>query len=70
MSETAEQLRVTEAAVEAVLAAHPDKVAACQAGEGAAIGFLLGQVMKMTGGMANAVTVNVLLRHHLYFDQS
>lgn len=70
MSDIHTESSLTRAAVEAVLDAHPAKVAAYRAGEQASFGFLLGQVMKMTGGLANAVTVNAMLRDRLEQDGS
>ena len=45
------------AAVDAALAANPSAVADYRAGKAQAIGFLVGQVMKATGGQANAAAV-------------
>jgi aspartyl-tRNA(Asn)/glutamyl-tRNA(Gln) amidotransferase subunit B len=53
------------AAVEQVLAANPAAVADYRAGTGAAIGFLVGQVMKATRGQANAAMVQTALRERL-----
>jgi aspartyl-tRNA(Asn)/glutamyl-tRNA(Gln) amidotransferase subunit B len=53
-----------EAAVEAVIAANPDKVAAVQA-KPAMLGWFVGQVMKSTGGKANPQAVNELLKKKL-----
>ena len=53
-----------EAAVDAVLAANPDK--AQQAiDKPTMLGWFVGQVMKTTGGKANPQTVNGLLRKKL-----
>jgi aspartyl-tRNA(Asn)/glutamyl-tRNA(Gln) amidotransferase subunit B len=53
-----------EAAVDAVIAANPDKVA--QAGaKPQAVGWFVGQVMKATGGKANPQAVNDLLKRKL-----
>jgi len=49
------------AAIEQVLAAHPDKVAELRAGKDKLFGFFVGQVMKATGGKANPPLVNKLL---------
>jgi aspartyl-tRNA(Asn)/glutamyl-tRNA(Gln) amidotransferase subunit B len=49
-------------AIEGVLAANGDAVAQIRAGKSATFGFLVGQVMKATGGKANARRVNELLR--------
>lgn len=53
-----------EAAVDAVLAANPDKVEAAKAKPQLA-GWFVGQVMKATGGKANPATVNALLKSKL-----
>jgi aspartyl-tRNA(Asn)/glutamyl-tRNA(Gln) amidotransferase subunit B len=53
-----------EAAVDAVIAAHPDKVAEAKAKPKLA-GWLVGQVMKSTGGKANPQSVNAILRARL-----
>jgi len=53
------------AVVDEVLAAHPKVVADLQAGKKAALGFLVGQVMKSTGGRANPAVVNALLGEKL-----
>jgi aspartyl-tRNA(Asn)/glutamyl-tRNA(Gln) amidotransferase subunit B len=52
-------------AVEQVLAANPAAVADYRAGTTAAIGFLVGQVMKATRGQANAAMVQAALRERL-----
>jgi aspartyl-tRNA(Asn)/glutamyl-tRNA(Gln) amidotransferase subunit B len=49
------------AAIEQVLAAHPDKVADFRAGKDKLLGFFVGQVMKATEGKANPPLVNRLL---------
>ena len=54
-----------EAAVEAALADHADKVAEYRAGKTKLLGFFVGQVMKATGGKANPKLVNELLRAKL-----
>ena len=46
-----------DAAVDSVLAANPAAVADFRAGKAQAVGFLIGQVMKATGGQANAALV-------------
>ena len=51
-----------EAAVEQVLSANPDQVEQLRAGKDKVLGFLVGQVMKATGGKANPAQVNALLR--------
>ena len=53
------------AAIEQVLAANPAAVADYRAGKGAAVGFLVGQVMKATRGQANAAMVQTTLRERL-----
>jgi aspartyl-tRNA(Asn)/glutamyl-tRNA(Gln) amidotransferase subunit B len=50
------------ALVEAVVAAHPDAVAQARAGKAATFGFLVGQVMKASGGKANPKVVGDLIR--------
>jgi len=51
--------------VEAVLAANPGQVEAYRGGKDGLLGFFVGQVMKETGGKANAKVVNELLREKL-----
>lgn len=51
--------------VRAILAAHPDAVAQIRLGKTGTLGFLVGQVMKATGGTANPRLVNELLRREL-----
>jgi aspartyl-tRNA(Asn)/glutamyl-tRNA(Gln) amidotransferase subunit B len=53
------------AAIDAVLEANPAAVADYRAGTTAAIGFLVGQVMKATRGQANAAMVQAALRERL-----
>lgn len=53
-----------EKAVEAVIAANPDKVAAAQA-KPQLVGWFVGQVMKTTGGKANPAAVNAILKTRL-----
>ena len=50
------------AAVDDVLAAHPDEVARIRGGEGRLVGFLVGKVMKATGGKADPKAVDALIR--------
>jgi aspartyl-tRNA(Asn)/glutamyl-tRNA(Gln) amidotransferase subunit B len=50
------------AAVDAVVAAHPDGLAKIAAGDGKVIGFLVGQVMQATGGKADPRRVSELIR--------
>ena len=54
-----------EAFVDAVLEANPKVVADFRAGKGAAIGFLVGQVMKQSKGKASPQMVQELLRKKL-----
>ncbi len=53
-----------EAAVDAIIAANPDKVAQAQA-KPTMLGWFVGQVMKQTGGKANPQSVNDLLKRKL-----
>jgi aspartyl-tRNA(Asn)/glutamyl-tRNA(Gln) amidotransferase subunit B len=53
-----------EAAIDALIAANPDKVSAVKE-KPQAIGWFVGQVMKETGGKANPATVNELLKSKL-----
>ncbi|HEY5048737.1 MAG TPA: Asp-tRNA(Asn)/Glu-tRNA(Gln) amidotransferase subunit GatB [Rhizomicrobium sp.] len=53
-----------EAAIEAVIAAHPDKVEEVRK-KPKLVGWFVGQVMKQTGGKANPQAVNGLLRSRL-----
>ncbi len=53
-----------EKAIDAVIAANPDKVAQAQA-KPTMIGWFVGQVMKETGGKANPQAVNDLLKSKL-----
>jgi aspartyl-tRNA(Asn)/glutamyl-tRNA(Gln) amidotransferase subunit B len=53
-----------ETAVDAVIAANPDKVAQVQA-KPAMLGWFVGQVMKSTGGKANPAAVNEVLKKKL-----
>jgi len=48
-------------AVDEAIAANPDVVDKIKAGKVAAVGALVGQVMKATRGQANAATVNQLI---------
>jgi aspartyl-tRNA(Asn)/glutamyl-tRNA(Gln) amidotransferase subunit B len=61
ISETGELASV----VDAVVSAHPDAVESYRAGEHKAIGFLVGQVMRETGGRADPKAVNDMLREAL-----
>jgi aspartyl-tRNA(Asn)/glutamyl-tRNA(Gln) amidotransferase subunit B len=53
-----------EKAIDAVIAANPDKVAQAQA-KPTMIGWFVGMVMKETGGKANPQAVNDLLKAKL-----
>jgi aspartyl-tRNA(Asn)/glutamyl-tRNA(Gln) amidotransferase subunit B len=53
------------AIVSGVLAAHADAVAQYRGGKAASLGFLVGQVMKATGGKASPRLVNELLRREI-----
>ncbi|MCM1535171.1 MAG: Asp-tRNA(Asn)/Glu-tRNA(Gln) amidotransferase subunit GatB [Clostridium sp.] len=52
-------------AVEEVIASHPESVADYRNGKERAIGFLVGQTMKLMKGKANPASVNLLLRELL-----
>jgi len=54
-----------EAIVEKVLAANPSVAADVRGGKDKAMGFLVGQVMRETGGKANPKIVNDLIRKRL-----
>ena len=54
-----------EKTVEEVLNQCPSQVAQYQAGQTKVLGFLVGQVMKMTEGKANPQKVNDILKRHL-----
>jgi aspartyl-tRNA(Asn)/glutamyl-tRNA(Gln) amidotransferase subunit B len=51
--------------VRSVIAAHADAAAQFRAGKQATFGFLVGQVMKQSGGRANPKLVNELIRREL-----
>src|SRR5262245_50194654 len=53
-----------ETAIDTIIAANPDKVAAAKA-KPAMLGWFVGQVMKATGGKANPQAVNALLKEKL-----
>ena len=53
---------VIEAAVDEVLAAHPDAVDGIRGGDMKPIGFLVGQVMRATGGKADPKQVQQIIR--------
>ena len=51
-----------EVAVREVLEHNPDQIAQLRAGKDKVLGFLVGQVMKRTGGKANPALVNQLIK--------
>jgi aspartyl-tRNA(Asn)/glutamyl-tRNA(Gln) amidotransferase subunit B len=51
--------------VDKIVADHPGPAAEVRAGKNAAMGFLMGQIMKATGGRANPETATRLLRRRL-----
>jgi aspartyl-tRNA(Asn)/glutamyl-tRNA(Gln) amidotransferase subunit B len=51
--------------VDTVVAQHPDAAAEIRAGREKVMGFLVGQIMRATGGRANPETVGRLLRERL-----
>ncbi|MSP41763.1 MAG: Asp-tRNA(Asn)/Glu-tRNA(Gln) amidotransferase subunit GatB [Alphaproteobacteria bacterium] len=51
-----------DAAIDAVMAANPDKVAEVKGGKDRLLGWFVGQVMKSTGGKANPQMLNDALR--------
>ncbi len=53
------------AAIDAVLAGEPDKIAEYRAGKEKLLAFFVGQVMKATQGKANPALVNQLLKKKL-----
>ena len=54
-----------DAAVEAILAANPDKVADYKAGKEKMFGFFVGQIMKSLAGKGNPALVNAALKQRL-----
>ncbi len=54
-----------EAAIDAVIAANPDKVAEYRSGKDKLFGFFMGQVMKATQGKANPAVVTEILKPKL-----
>jgi aspartyl-tRNA(Asn)/glutamyl-tRNA(Gln) amidotransferase subunit B len=54
-----------EEAVDGVLAANPDALESYRGGEQKVVGFLVGQVMRATGGKADPKLVNEILRSKL-----
>ncbi len=53
---------VLEGEVDAVLAAHPDEIARIREGDMKPVGYLVGQVMRATGGKADPKVVSQLVR--------
>ncbi len=53
---------VIEAEVDAVIAQHEDAVASIRAGDTKPIGFLVGQVMRATGGKADPKQVSAMIK--------
>jgi len=51
--------------IDRVIAENPDVVSEIRAGKEKAMGFLVGQVMKLTRGKANPAKVNIMLRNKL-----
>ncbi len=56
---------VLEAWVDEVLNAHPEQIAAYQAGQSKMLGFFVGQVMKKSSGKANPAAINTLITQKL-----
>ena len=54
-----------EPVIDAVIAANPSQVETYRGGKEGVLGFLVGQVMKETGGKADPKVVNRLLREKL-----
>jgi aspartyl-tRNA(Asn)/glutamyl-tRNA(Gln) amidotransferase subunit B len=54
-----------EALVDQAIAAHPTQAEQFRAGKQQVLGFLVGQVMKASGGKANPAAVNAALRKKL-----
>jgi aspartyl-tRNA(Asn)/glutamyl-tRNA(Gln) amidotransferase subunit B len=61
LAQVSDATAIREAA-ERVVARHPTQVEQYRAGNGKLFGFLVGQVMKETGGKANAAVANQILR--------
>ena len=51
--------------IDGVIAGHPSVVEEIKAGKEKAVGFLVGQVMKLTKGKANPAKVNIILKDKL-----
>ena len=64
LAQITDDAQITER-ITVVLAANDDAVAQYRAGKSGALGFLVGQVMKATGGKANPKRVNELLKQML-----
>jgi len=62
--QVSDESALTETIV-AVINENPESVNSIKAGKPQAIGFLVGQVMKKTGGKANPAVVNKLLKEAL-----
>jgi aspartyl-tRNA(Asn)/glutamyl-tRNA(Gln) amidotransferase subunit B len=60
-----DQVTPVDLAVDAALLANHDVVKAYRDGQSQALGFLVGQVMQMTGGHANVSVVQTTLRERL-----
>lgn len=58
-------LSALEPKIDEVLAAHPAQVAEFKAGKEKVLGFIVGQVMKATGGKANPALLQELIRKKL-----
>ncbi len=54
-----------DAAVQRVLAAHPDEVATFRGGKQGLVGFFVGQVMRASGGRLDPKRVQATVRRHL-----
>ncbi len=63
--EAVSDLAALEPVVDSVIAGHPDQVAAYRGGKTGLLGFFVGQVMKETGGSADARVVSELVRARL-----
>ena len=57
-----------DSAVDAAIADNPDVVAKIQSGKVAAVGVLLGSVMKTTRGQADAASVKAMIAQRLDVD--
>ena len=66
LAESYQMLQISDEAfirsqVEAVLAANPQSIVDFQQGKDRAVGFLIGQIMKKTGGKVNPALTNQIL---------